>query len=70
MAGTLHLVCGKIAAGRSTLCVRLAAAPGTILIAQDRWMKRLWAGAPAGPRQRLSWPRTAPPGKGVLWTLT
>jgi predicted kinase len=42
MAGILHLVCGKIAAGKSTLCARLAATPGTILIAQDPWMKRLW----------------------------
>jgi predicted kinase len=42
MAGTLHLVCGKIAAGKSTLCARLAAAPGTVLIAQDRWLKCLF----------------------------
>jgi predicted kinase len=42
MAGTLHLVCGKIAAGKSSLCARLAEAPGTILIGQDVWMKRLW----------------------------
>jgi predicted kinase len=43
MAGTLHLVCGKIAAGKSTLCARLAAAaPGTILISQDFWLKRLF----------------------------
>lgn len=42
MAGTLHLMCGKIAAGKSTLAGRLAAAPGTVLISQDFWMKRLW----------------------------
>lgn len=42
MAGTLHLVCGKIAAGKSTLCARLAAAPGAILISQDFWLKRLF----------------------------
>lgn len=42
MAGTLHLVCGKIAAGKSTFCARLAAAPGTILLEQDRWLKRLF----------------------------
>ena len=42
MAGTLHLMCGKIAAGKSTLAARLAAAPGTILLSQDFWMKRLW----------------------------
>lgn len=42
MPGTLHLVCGKIAAGKSTLCGRLAAAPGTVLIEQDRWLKALY----------------------------
>ena len=42
MTGTLHLVCGKIAAGKSTLCARLAAAPGTVLIEQDRWLKCLF----------------------------
>lgn len=42
MAGTLQLVCGKIAAGKSTLCARLAAAPGTVLISEDFWLKRLF----------------------------
>lgn len=42
MPGTLHLVCGKIAAGKSTLCARLAAAPKTVLIEQDRWLKCLF----------------------------
>ena len=42
MAGTLHLICGKIAAGKSTCCARLAAAPGTVLIEQDRWLKALY----------------------------
>jgi predicted kinase len=42
MAGTLHLVCGKIAAGKSTLCARLAAAPATVLIGEDRWLKALF----------------------------
>jgi predicted kinase len=40
--GTLHLVCGKIAAGKSTLCARLAAAPGTVAIGEDFWLKRLF----------------------------
>ena len=38
----LHLVCGKIAAGKSTLCARLAERPGTVLIAEDFWLKRLY----------------------------
>ena len=40
--GTLHLVCGKIGAGKSTLCARLAAEPGHVLISQDVWMKALY----------------------------
>lgn len=40
--GTLHLVCGKIAAGKSTLCARLAGEPGTVLISQDQWLSRLY----------------------------
>ncbi len=39
---TLHLVCGKIAAGKSTLCARLAGTPGTVLVSQDFWMSRLY----------------------------
>jgi len=42
MNATLHLVCGKIAAGKSTLCARLASAPGTVLISEDSWLKRLY----------------------------
>ena len=45
MAGTLHLVCGKIAAGKSTLCARLADAPAAVAIGQDRWLKILFGDA-------------------------
>jgi predicted kinase len=38
----LHLLCGKAASGKSTLAARLAAAPGTVLIAEDYWTSRLW----------------------------
>jgi predicted kinase len=38
----LHLVCGKIAAGKSTLARRLGGAPGTVLIAEDAWLSRLY----------------------------
>ncbi len=37
----LHLVCGKVAAGKSTLCVRLAAR-GPLCIEQDRLMASLY----------------------------
>lgn len=39
---TLHMLCGKVAAGKSTLAARLAEAPSTILIAQDPWMAALY----------------------------
>ncbi len=41
---TLHMLCGKIAAGKSTLAARLGAAPYTIVIVQDQWLARLWPG--------------------------
>lgn len=41
---TLHLLCGKIAAGKSTLAKQLADAPGCILLDQDTWLARLYPG--------------------------
>lgn len=41
---TLHLLCGKIAAGKSTLARRLAAAPATVLISEDHWLSTLYPG--------------------------
>lgn len=41
-APTLHLLCGKIAAGKSTLARSLADAPATVLIDQDFWLSRLY----------------------------
>ena len=38
----LHMVCGKIGAGKSTLTRRLAAEPQTILISEDDWLARLY----------------------------
>lgn len=40
---TLHLLCGKVAAGKSTLAERLAAQPGTIRISEDVWLETLFA---------------------------
>jgi predicted kinase len=40
---TLHLLCGKIAAGKSTLARRLAARPATLLISEDHWTSNLFA---------------------------
>lgn len=39
---TLHLICGKIAAGKSTLAAGLASRPGTIRIAEDDWLATLY----------------------------
>lgn len=38
----LHMLCGKIASGKSTLCRQLGQAPATIVIAQDHWMSKLY----------------------------
>jgi predicted kinase len=44
MPGVLHLMCGKIAAGKSTLAASLAEAPDTILLSEDRLLARLYPG--------------------------
>lgn len=41
-AATLHLICGKIAAGKSTLAAELASRPATILIGEDAWLSCLY----------------------------
>ena len=41
-AATLHLICGKIAAGKSTLARKLVEAPGTILLSEDFFLSRLY----------------------------
>lgn len=41
---TLHLLCGKIASGKSTLAARLAESTGTVLIAEDVWLSTLYPG--------------------------
>lgn len=40
---TLYLLCGKIAAGKSTLARRLAARAATLLISEDHWTSHLFA---------------------------
>ena len=39
---TLHMLCGKIAAGKSTLSARLGGANHTIVISEDRWIAQLY----------------------------
>jgi len=38
----LHMVCGKIASGKSTLSAELACAPNTILVSEDAWLDALY----------------------------
>ena len=39
---TLFLVCGKIAAGKSTLAQTLASGPSTLLLSEDHWLSTLY----------------------------
>ncbi len=43
IAPTLHLLCGKIAAGKSTLAAKLARENRAVLMAEDEWLKALYA---------------------------
>jgi predicted kinase len=40
---TLYLLCGKIAAGKSTLAGQLAVRPMTLLISEDHWTSHLFS---------------------------
>ncbi|GJD62507.1 AAA family ATPase [Methylobacterium frigidaeris] len=40
----LHLLCGKISSGKSTLAAGLAAEPGTVLVREDQWLAGLYPG--------------------------
>lgn len=41
---TLHLLCGKIASGKSTLAKTLVAEHAAILLSEDTWLSRLYPG--------------------------
>jgi predicted kinase len=38
----LHMMCGKIAAGKSTLCAKLAQSENTVLLSEDSWLANLY----------------------------
>lgn len=40
---TLHMLCGKIASGKSTLTAQLSRTAGTVVIAEDDWLRGLYA---------------------------
>lgn len=50
---TLHLVCGKVAAGKSTLAAKLAAAHNSILISEDEWLAALFVDELQTPKDYL-----------------
>ncbi|MFJ2386343.1 AAA family ATPase [Pseudomonas koreensis] len=41
-AATLHLLCGKIASGKSTLAKSLAEQHGALVLSEDQWLSRLY----------------------------
>jgi predicted kinase len=43
-AAVLHMVCGKIASGKSTLTKRLARSENAVVISEDSWMVHLYPG--------------------------
>lgn len=43
IAPVLHMVCGKVAAGKSTLATQLSHESNTILISEDDWLGALFA---------------------------
>ncbi|MDN2485370.1 ATP-binding protein [Kosakonia sacchari] len=42
---TLHLLCGKIASGKSTLASELAKTPCTVVLSEDSWLSLLFKDA-------------------------
>lgn len=50
---TLHMLCGKIAAGKSTLAAELAAVDSTVLIAEDAWLAALFGDELERPKDYL-----------------
>ncbi|MFO6299450.1 AAA family ATPase [Rahnella selenatireducens] len=38
----LHILCGKIASGKSTLACELAKQPVTVVVSEDRWLSALF----------------------------
>ncbi|WP_298961961.1 ATP-binding protein [uncultured Roseibium sp.] len=42
VATTLHMLCGKIASGKSTFAKTLSADPKTIMISEDLWLSGLY----------------------------
>jgi len=54
-APILHLVCGKPAAGKSTLTARLGAADDTLVISEDSWLAALYGAQMQTLQDYLRW---------------
>lgn len=52
---TLHLLCGKIASGKSTLARSLAAQHSAMLLSEDNWLSKLYPEQIKSMHQR-EWP--------------
>ena len=50
---TMHMLCGKVAAGKSTLAANLAVAKNTVLITEDAWLVALFADELQTPKDYL-----------------
>jgi len=61
---TLHVLCGKIAAGKSTLAARLGGLPETVLVAEDAWLNALYPGEVQSPNGLPALFRAAAPRPG------
>lgn len=57
MAPTLHFMCGKMAAGKSTLSKTLAEEHGAILICEDIWLQQLYPAEIRGFEDYLAYSR-------------
>lgn len=63
---TLHLMCGKIASGKSTLAKSLAEEHGALVFSEDQWLSRLY---PEQIKSVADYVRCARQIRGVLGPL-
>ncbi|NWA81314.1 MULTISPECIES: AAA family ATPase [unclassified Pseudomonas] len=63
---TLHLLCGKIASGKSTLAKTLAAEHAAVVLSEDHWLAQLY---PAEIQSIADYLRCAQRVRGVLGPL-
>lgn len=52
---TLHMLCGKIAAGKSTLANKLGSRNGTVLVSEDDWLHALFSDEMSSASDYVRW---------------